>query len=191
MGRKLEVAPHLTQAELDQRFFACRDPDERLRLQAVMLKMEGWSTENIARACRCRPDWVRRTVRKFNAGGPEALADGRRSNGAERRLSPEEMDRLDTALAVACPYGGFWSGPMVVKWCDDMLGVDISPDAARLYMKRLGYSRQTPRPKHPDADEEAQEAFKKGGFSALFEGSFETSRVRRFSSGPRTKDASD
>ena len=169
----LDVVDHLSDDEVLQRFRQCRDVDEKLRWQAVLLKLEGRASADIADACKRREDWVRRTVRKYNAEGPEGLADGRKRNGNKKLLSEDQMNELEKVLDGPSPDGGLWTGPKVARWCQTEFGIEMSPDAGRDYMKRLGFSLQRPRPKHPEADIEAHEAFKKEGFKAIFETSFE------------------
>jgi len=50
----------------------------------------------------------------------------------------------------------------VAKWIAEHAGQKVDDHTGWLYLERLGYTRQTPRPTHPEADEKAQEAFKKG-----------------------------
>lgn len=183
----LRVSPRLTQAEIEQRFRKCRDVGEKLRWQAVMLKGEGRSAREIASICKRREDWVRRTVRRFNEEGPEGLLDGRVANGRARLLTPEQEGLLCVAIDGPAPGGGVWTSGRVAEWCATSLGVPISEDTAWKYLRRLGFSRQVPRPKHPDADERAQDAFKKGGFPVVFETSFENIRTPKSRSGRRTK----
>jgi transposase len=186
----LQVHPHLTPEALVERFKWCKNAGERLRLQAVMLKSEGWSAKAISDICKRREDWVRRTVHVYNDGGPEALADGRRDNGRERVLGVVACEQLSAALLQPPPDGGLWTSPKVSAWIEEHHGLIVSEHTAWAYMVRTGHRRQVPRPKHPDADLEAQEAFKKGGFKVVFETSFEPTPTRKSRSGRRTKGGS-
>ena len=190
MPRELRVAPHLTHIEVATRFKSCRHVDEKTRWQAVMLKMAGWPTPDIAQACGHEVDWVRRTVRRYNEMGPDGITDQRQNNGAKRMLTKEEHEALREALLGLPPDGGLWTAKKVAAWITATTGKPARPHTGWLYLKRLGFSRKTPRPRHPDADPEAQEAFKKGGFTAVFETSFESTPMPRSRSGRRTKPAS-
>ncbi|MFK7930327.1 MAG: winged helix-turn-helix domain-containing protein, partial [Myxococcota bacterium] len=168
MARILLVSPHLSPQDLEARFQRSRDVGERERLHCVLLKSEGRSSRDIAAFFRRREDWVRRTVRKYNEHGPVAMKDGRQSNGRERALSSSQMDQLDQAIQGEPPGGGFWSGPKVATWLDSYLGIEVTNRTGWAYLKRLGYSIQRPRPRHPEADLEAREALKKGGSTTTF-----------------------
>jgi len=163
MPRTLEVAAHLSPAELVACFQTCTEGAEKLRWQAVMLKQEGRGTSDIAQVCKHNVDWVRRTVRKYNAGGPEALRDARGQNGRDRFLDADQLARLGEVVRQPCPYGGDWSGRKVSKWVLAHLSVKFTDKTGISYLHRLKMSRQVPRPRHRKADEEAQQAFKKGG----------------------------
>jgi transposase len=160
----LGVAPHLSHEELIRRFHACSGSDEKLRWQAILLKFEGRRSPDIADVCKRREDWVRRTVRDYNAGGPDAVADKRAHNGKPRMISELDQQELRKAILEPAPDGGVWDSPRVARWIAERTGnATVTPRTGWAYLRRLGFSRLTPRPKHPDADEKAQEAFKKGG----------------------------
>ena len=61
------------------------------------------------------------------------------------------------------PDGGLWSGPKVALLLGEWLGHAVHNQQAWRIMVRLGFRPKRPRPRHPKADAEAQEAFKKGG----------------------------
>lgn len=186
----LKVSPHLTPAQLVARFKKCPDADERLRWQAVMLKAEGRSAKDIADVCKRKEDWVRRTVRAYNEGGPDALSDGRAGNGRARVLDEAQLAELVVALREAPTDGGLWTAPKVAAWIEARTGTHVDPHTGWLYLRRAGFSQQVPRPKHPEANEEDQAAFKKGGFRAMWSTSFENIPASRSKSGPRTKPGS-
>ena len=187
----LGVSPAWTTEQLQSRFKSCTDVGEKLRWQAVMLKREGRSARDIAGICGRNEDWVRRTVRKFNREGAEGLADGRRRNGRPPMLDDDGQEALREAIEGPAPDRGVWTSQKVADWISARLGTPVDEHTGWAYLRRLGFSRQTPRPKHPDANEEAQEAFKKGGFIAAWETSFESTPRPTSRSGRRTKAASD
>ena len=169
MARTLKVAPHLTHAELLKRFLSCRDGAATLRWQAILLKQEGRSTVDIADVCKRRVDWVRRTVRRYNANGPEAVPDHRGGSNHNAVLDQEGRDALRDALQNEDPPGGgLWSGPKVARWIGERIGSEVTAQTGLNYLKALGFTFQRPRPRHPEADADAQAAFKKGGSKATF-----------------------
>jgi len=191
MPKTLRVTSHLTADELVTRFLQCDSKDEKLRWQAVMLKAEGRRANDIADICKRREDWVRRTVRRYNELGPEGVADRRQNNGRDPILDDEKQTDLWEAIQGPAPDGGLWTAPKVAKWIAAHAGQKVDDHTGWLYLKRLGYTRQTPRPTHPEADEKAQEAFKRGGYRKPSIALLESIPGPRSRSGPRTKPASD
>ncbi len=171
MGQPLAVTPHLTAIELETRYKQCKDGEERERLHCVLLKLRGMSSKQIATIFMHKEDWVRRTVRNYNAHGPDGLKDGRADNGAPRVLDDEGLAALGDCLGRPPKDGGLWSGPKVAAWIRERTGGTCTDRTGWAYLKRAGYSLQQPRPSHPVANKEAQEGFKKGGLQNGFRAS--------------------
>lgn len=165
MPRRLHVHPHLPHEHVIERFQDCKDGFEKLKWQAIMLVEEGWSTAQIVKICKRSASWVRDTVYDYNAHGPEGLCDKRAFNGSAPYLSVEQMKELRSALNGSPPDGGIWTGAKVSRWIESKINHSPINDATGWdYLQRLGWSPKVPRPAHPDADPQAQDAFKKGGF---------------------------
>ena len=77
-------------------------------------------------------------------------------------LDDGKQTDLSAAIQGPAPDGGLSTAPKVAKWIAEHAGQKVDDHTGWLYLERLGYTRQTPRPTHPEADEKAQEAFKKG-----------------------------
>ena len=113
----LEVAGHLSTAELGRRYRAARDRVERGHLQVVWLLAQGRSRGEVARIMGLSGIWVAEIVRRYNETGPDGLGDRRRGNtGAKPLLGPEDEAALRAALAEPPSDGGLWTGPKVAAW---------------------------------------------------------------------------
>lgn len=71
------------------------------------------------------PAWVRAILKRYSAQGSDALRDGRRSNGADPKLAPDQQAELFAALHTAPTDGGSWSGPKVAAFVRDRFGVGV------------------------------------------------------------------
>jgi transposase len=163
MPQRLRLADHLSDADLFARSRASDHPVERTHYQVLWMVCQGWRTEDIGVAVGYTPTWIRRLVGPYNEQGPSALRDHRQFNpGAAPLLSWEEEQDLKNALANDPPEGDFWSGPLVARWMSERTGQKVARQRGWDYLRRLGYTPQRPRPRHQDADREAQEAFKSG-----------------------------
>lgn len=161
MRKHGNVEAHLLVGEVEHRFRTCRDARVKSRWQAIWLRMQGRTTAEVAAIISCKPDWVRRLVRRWNMGGPDSLKDGRESNGREPLLSVTQQNALLEALMEPCPDGGLWNGKKVAQWISTQIGRPVPPKRGWIYLRDLGFTSQTPRPRHREADKVAQEQFKK------------------------------
>jgi transposase len=159
------VADHLGVEELTARYRAARDPVERGRWQMIRLLVSGRSLREVADVTGYSARWVREVVRRYNAHGPEGLADRRHANpGAAPLLDAEGRRARDAALAEPPPEGGRWTCAKVAARIARRTGRDEIPaQRGWVYLRRTGHSPQVPRPRHARAaDAAAQAAFQKG-----------------------------
>lgn len=162
MSKLAEVVAHLTVAELYEQFRGCKNAIEKIHWQALWLRAQGRGSTEVAEICGYNRDWVHRLVRRYNADGPEALRDGRRANGKDKLMSDGQLGELrEAVLTGSPPGGGLWTGPKVAAWMTTKLGRPVSPQLAWDYLQHIGFSKQTPRPRHARASAATQEAWKK------------------------------
>ena len=95
-----EVAGHLSVAELGERFRVAADARSARHVQAIWLLAKGHEVAEVASTTAFGVRWVEKLLARYNAGGPDALGDLRRRNGARPTiLKPELLDRLRVRLA--------------------------------------------------------------------------------------------
>jgi transposase len=142
----------------------CRDARAARRLLALALVLEGSSREEAARVAGMDRQTLRDWVHRYNAEGLPGLRDRRRS-GRKPRLTPAQ----EAELATAVDQGPDPDRDGVVRWRRvDLRALIETRFAVRLHersvgkvLRRPGFARLSVRPRHPKADEAAQEAFKK------------------------------
>ena len=175
--------------ELRREAKRCRDAKAARRMLALALVLEGRSRAEAAQAAGMDRQTLRDWVHRYNAEGLDGLSDRRRP-GPRPRLSPE--------LVTAVEQGPDPDRDGVVRWRRvDLKALIEARFAVRLHersvgkvLRRLGFTRLSVRPKHPEADEAAQEAFKKASpswYARCFPSAPAASRSR---SGSRTRPAS-
>jgi len=182
------VAAHLSVAELEARFRAARDATEARHVQAIWLLAQGRTIAEVSSVLAFVPRWVEELLQRYNAHGPAVLGDLRRHNGrAASILTEEVLAALKERVKRPPDGGGLWSGPKVAAWMAVRLGREhVYPQRGWDALKRIGWSVQMPRPRHPAAaTPEEQAAFKRGspGQSKKSEPHTRTARPR---SGPLT-----
>src|SRR4051794_14116267 len=179
--------------ELRREARRCRDTAASRRMLALALVLEGASREEAARAAGMDRQTLRDWVHRYNAEGLAGLRDRPRS-GRKPRLTPGQ----EAELAAAVEQGPDRAGEGVVRWRRIALKALIETRfAVRLHersvgevLRRLGFARLSVRPRHPKADEAAQEAFKKASPSWWRERCPSTPAASRSRSGSKMKPAS-
>jgi transposase len=151
---RFHVDEYLSAGEIDRRYRTCPSAREKTHWQIVWLltRPDGPRTAAaVARVVGLTPTWVRTLVRRWNAHGPDGLADGRRGNGPQGTLPPDRQADLYHALQAEPPDGGLWTGPKVARYVRDCWGVAVVPQTGWRWLNDLGFSLRVPRPRHPKA----------------------------------------
>lgn len=190
MPRPLHVTPHLSVDELEQRYRRAHDPIERTHYQIIWLVMQGRRTREVVAATGYSPTWIQELVRRYHAAGPAGLGDRRHHNpGQPPTLDAAGQAALREALAGPTPDGGLWTGSAVARWLSDRLRRPVGRQQGWVWLRRLGYTPQRPRPAHTEADPAAQAAFPKRSASGS-PPSHAPTPARRSPSGRKTNIAS-
>jgi transposase len=158
------VAAHLSVSELEERFRAATDIVAKSHLQVIWLLAKGHSTGEVAAITAFSPRWITKLVRRYEERGPEALGDQRHHNaGAQPLLGPDDLAALRERLTSPPEDGGVWTSKKVAAWIADRLGLEhVHVVRGWEALKKLEWSLQRPRPRHPKAaGPEEAEAFKK------------------------------
>ena len=167
--RQVKVAPHLSIEELEGRYRRAQEPHERSWWQILWLLARGQTARQVAESTGYSAYWIGQLARRYNTQGPEAMRNRQRLSvgGSYRRpmlLSAEQQEALRQALAGPPPGGAagdLWTARAAADWMSALLGRTVATQRGWDYLQRLRYSPQVPRPRHTQADPEAQAAFKK------------------------------
>jgi transposase len=158
------IADHLSIEELGRRARTAQDACLARHYQVVWLLAQGQTVSQVAAVTGFVPRWLEQLASRYNQGGPDALGDRRRRNGASARLlTPELLERLRRRLETPPPDGGAWTTIKIAAWMAQDLGLlSVYPQRAWDALQAIGWSIQAPRPKNPAAaSPEEQAAFKK------------------------------
>lgn len=162
MPRRIQIAPHLSVEELEQRYRASKDGVERSHYQIIWLLAQGQKSEDVAALTGYSRSWVYELVWGYNRIGPESLGDQRQHNRGARPLLDElQQVQLWQVLQEPPADGDLWDGPKVAQWMSQLLDRPIHPQRGWEYLRTLEMRRRRPRPEHQEADAVEQEAWKK------------------------------
>jgi hypothetical protein len=143
MGSKIYLIEHFKADELYHRYRAEQDPIKRTHLQIVWLLTSGRPAKVAAEVTGYSQRWISVLVGRYNE--VDGLGDLRRFNPGSM-LDAAKLEHLDRALDDPPPDGGL--GWRVAQWICGQLGRLVSPRRGREYLRRLGFTRQIPRPRH-------------------------------------------
>ena len=158
------VVDHLSILDLEQRFRSCADPVEARHVQVIWLLAQGHTVGATSKVTAFGTRWIQQLLERYNASGPDALANGRRRNGLKPSLlTAEVLAAARLRLAEPAPDGGLWSSRKVADVMAAHLGLErVLPQRGWEALKALGWSLQRPQPKNPkSATAEEAAAFKK------------------------------
>ena len=186
------IVEHLSVEELEARYRTARDVTEARHLQAIWLLAQGRTFVEVGEVLAFAPRWVEELAARYNALGPTALGDRRRRNGrAASLLTKAVLAALAERLRTPHDDGGLWSGTKAAAWMARHLGLErVHPQRGWEALKRIGWSVQVPRPRHPRAATPEQRAAFKGGSMPLSPRPGRRIPTGRSRSGRRTSTAS-
>ena len=150
----MEIIGHLQPTEILHRYRSCKNVLERERWHILhLMTREGYSlgTAEAALVVGRTQDGVRRIIRRYNKGGPEALRDQRKGrSGKKLLLNDVQRTQLFDAIRKQPDDGGLWTAPKVSSWVEAQIGKHVSNVTGWQYLRRLGFTLQVPRPKHSE-----------------------------------------
>lgn len=186
MPKTIQIAPHLSIAELEERYRSCGDAVERSHCQIIWLLAQGRSTQDVSEVTSYSRPWIYELVRSYNQQGPEALLDYRHQHpGRLTLLDDEPQALLLQVLQSPPPDGGQWNGRKVADWMSQLLERPLNRQRGWEYLKAMEYRLRVPRPHNPDADEQSPAAWEKKAASGGRGGTASVPRRRRRGLGTR------
>jgi transposase len=153
----------LSATELRRKAARSRDADAARRILAIALVLDGHSRADAAAACGMDRQTLRDWVHRYNAEGIAGLSN-RRAPGPAPRLSAAQEAELDRWVE----EGADLERDGVVRWrCRDLqerigreFGVGLHERTVGKLLAKLRFRRLSVRPRHPEGDAAAQEAFR-------------------------------
>jgi len=162
---RIPFVRHRTVNQIRQKYRSCRHLIEKVRWHAIWLLArtdEPRTPAQVAGLVGLSDVTVRALLHRWNASGPDGLADGRKGNGSQPKLLPRRRDALYAAVQQRPPDGGLWTGPKVARYVRTRWGVEVGPVTGWRWLRNLGFTLQVPRPSPPRAaTRPARRAWKK------------------------------
>ena len=169
-----------------------KDGSAARRMLAIAMILDGADRKTAAETCGMDRQTLRDWVHRYNAEGMRGLHD-RKTPGPEPKLTADQQAKL----AELVETGPDPARHGVVRWrrvdlrdeLERRFGVVLHERSVGKVLAKLGYCRLSVRPRHPQTDEAAQEAFKKTSPQWSRHGSPTTPKTSPSKSGSRTRRA--
>lgn len=153
-----ELLPHYTTEELEVHYRKATLPVERSRWQILWLKSKGYTISEIMATTGFSRSVISTLFREYNAKKEDAVRDKRQDNGSELALSKTQIDILRREI-IESP-DKIWTKKTTQQYIEEHFGIKVTDVCAWGYLRRLGFTRQMPRPQHiKSATEEQKAAF--------------------------------
>jgi len=159
----MNVKDHHTTRELQRLYRKEKNARLARRIQGIYLASKGLTCSQITTVTGSARRTIQQWLYKYNKQGIKGLKEKPRS-GQPAKLSRKEQRKLCQRIeAGPMPKDGVsvLNGPAIRRILESEFGVLYSRQGLYDLLHRLGYSCIYPRPKHENADLEAQEQFKK------------------------------
>ena len=163
MGRPLKITYQITPKEIANLIRTQKDGRIRQQLMAMKFISQGQTIPQVARRMDIAERPLRKWLHRFNKDGPRGLWDAPRS-GQPPKINAKQIETFKqrvrqgiTAQDTVCSLRGKDLQQILQK----EFNAHYSLGGTYFLLHRLGFSCLCPRPQHPQADIDAQEAFKK------------------------------
>jgi transposase len=135
-------------AELEHRYLTTRDAETRTRYQIVLLNAQGHTPPQIATLVRRSPDTIRRVLKRYLAGGAEAVPH-RPHLGQPPHYPPAWQAEL-VRVADLDPHevgvdSALWTCRLLADYLHGVTGHRAGIETVRLALHRAGYVCKRPR----------------------------------------------
>ncbi len=126
-----------------------------LRIQGILMSLDGYSSGEIARRLKAHRSGVPVWIQHWNEHGEEGLWEGHRS-GRPAHLSLRQREQLADILdSGPVAYGletGIWTSPLIAEVIREEFDYAYHPGHVRKLLRQLGYSVQRPTTRLVQAD---------------------------------------
>ncbi len=160
----MHMEAHLSQEDLERQIRNAKQPKRRQRLRVVYWASRGETAEQIVERVGLSRRRVQEWVARYNADGLDGLKD-HPGRGRKLPLDPQQTEQLKQRLDEG-PHEAdgvcVFTGPLIRQWIEQEFHKSLTLSTTYYLLHAIGYSWLVPRPRHPQADPQKQEAFKKG-----------------------------
>jgi len=161
MGRPQKTYSAEQRKEVRKAYRASKDTREQTRLLCLRLRVDrGYSSKQIADIVDCSEGLVKKVVGDYSRDGLDGVLRGE-FGGNRRNLSYEAEKTLLAPFMAKAEKGQILIVSDIHKAYEAVLGRTVPNSTIYRMLDRHNWRKVMPRPRHPKADPEEQEAYKK------------------------------
>jgi len=163
MGRALTITYQITSKELAKLVRTQKDGRVRQRLRAMKFISQGQTIPQVARRMDISERPLRKWIHRFNKAGSKGLFDAPRP-GQPPKIKAKQIEKFKQRVRHGVKEQDnvcSLRGKDLQKILQREFDAQYSLGGTYFLLHRLGFSCLCPRQRHPQADIDAQETFKK------------------------------
>jgi transposase len=163
MARQIHLQPHLSVDDLERRYRAAKEPNERSWWQILWLLSQGHTAVQIAAVTGYSAYWIGQLAKRYNTEGPAGMHNRRHSTSHRTppTVPPALQEELRQAVAAAAAHHEHWTGRDAAAGIGTRLGHPVTHQLGWRYLVRAKHRLPVPRPRQALADAAQQASFKK------------------------------
>lgn len=149
MPAALTIAPldAETHADVERRYNTTTDADTRLRYHIILLAAQGYTAPQIARLILRSDDMVLQVLKRFRAGGPQAVPR-RYAPGRARTVTPaweaELLRVIERDPHEVGVQSANWTTGLLAEYLARTTGVTVDAETVRVYLHAHDYVCKRP-----------------------------------------------
>lgn len=160
MPRVTRGANHLSAAEIDQRIKQATHHWHRLAWQVILTAHEDpRPAAMIARQLYVSKDFVHNVIARYNREGPTAITPPAPTKPRHQYLARDEERQFLAPFFERAQRGDIITAREIQRAYEERVGRTVAESTISRLLKRHGWRKVTPRPRHPNSDPEEQAAF--------------------------------
>jgi len=162
MGDKTRAAHHLTIEQVKEKMKEAKDPKQLQRWQIVYTALlEPRRAEEIATSIGISKSLVHKVISRYNREGIQSIEVKSSGGRYHEYLTKEPEGHFLLPFFKQAEQGEFVTVKTIHLAYEERIGHCVHVTTIYRLLRRHGWRKVQPRPRHPKADIAAQEAFKK------------------------------
>jgi len=162
MGDKTRAAHHLTIEQVKEKMKEAKDPKQLQRWQIVYTALlQPRKAEELAASIGVSKSLVQKVISRYNREGIQSIEVKSSGGRYHEYLTKEEEKQFLLPFFKQAEQGEFVTAKIIHLAYEEVVGHSVHETTIYRLLKRQGWRKGQPRPRHPKADIQAQEVFKK------------------------------